>query len=290
MAVMHRYHPELGPAHLCLRSFLHSIRFLCMEGVNVLARQTDKKVQQLQKKKPGRARPLHMFVSDALAAARRHIGPAGLLSFEDVQRVVSQAATTFPELPPAAAAAYQARAAARAESRKNAIASEVVFLREQQTFVEAKREEEHEDRGIQHRLAQLKFRDGDWARLVQSWNEEICLVQNVHPLVAASSAALSLPSADAIAKVERALVPKPKAEVKSNFVRLLAWNRDYFMGKVFMKEEPGQTVAHRLLFALQSPHPRLLLAGLPHRARVPASGRRHDSASATRTPAAHVFV
>ena len=289
MAVMHRYHPELGPAHLCLRSFLHSIRFLCMEGVNVLARQTDKKVQQLQKKQPGQAIPLHMFVSDALAAARRHIGPAGLLSFEDVQRVVSQAATTFPELPPAAAAAYQARAAARAESRKNAIASEVVFLREQQTFVEAKREEEHEDRGIQHRLAQLKFRDGDWARLVQSWNEEICLVKNVLSLVAASSAALSLPSADAIAKVERALVPKPKAEVKSNFVRLLAWNRD-FRGAVFMKEEPGQAVAHRLLFALQNPHPRLLLAGLPDGARVPANGRRHGSASATRTPATHVFV
>ena len=65
--------------------------------------------------------------------------------------------------------------------------------------------------------------------------------------------ALPLPSADLIARIENARGPKPRREVKGDFVKLLAAHRSRFAGKVFLKEEAGQELAHKLLFATQNP-------------------------------------
>lgn len=253
MAVMHRQHRELGPDVLQVRSFIHSARFLCCAPENVLQRRTDRMIQQLQRQRPGRVRPVHMFVRDAVAAARRQLGPAVKLSFEGSQRVLVHASNTFNDLPPRAIDDYAARAAARAESRMKDISSEIEFLRRQKAMIEAARDREHQGSGIMHRLSQLKFNDADWARLVDVWNQEVVHCTNVLQMVAATYSALALPPPEEMQKVEKASEVRPRPVAKSNFIRLVAAHRHYFKGMVFMREEPGQTVAHRLLFALQNP-------------------------------------
>ena len=161
MAIIHKYHPDLSKENLCLRSYLHSLRFLCMSEDNVLARRTQAAVERLQKKTPAKARALHMFVSDAVSATKRQLGPAAKLSFEGAQRVVSGAASAFTELPPEARRSYAVVAEARQAKRQRAIDAEVAFLRNQHTQIEECRAQGVAGLGIQHRLAQLRFSDAD---------------------------------------------------------------------------------------------------------------------------------
>ena len=134
IAVMHKYNGELAAHHLCLRSFIHSARFLCVRPDNAFARHTEMAVKRLEKKQPGKVRGQHMFAADAVAAARRQLGPASPVTFEGSRRVVTHSAHPFSALPPRVAAAYAAKARAHSAARKDAIASEVSFLRTQFAF------------------------------------------------------------------------------------------------------------------------------------------------------------
>ena len=82
IAVMHKYNGELAAHHLCLRSFIHSARFLCVRPDNAFARHTEMAVKRLEKKQPGKVRGQHMFAADAVAAARRQLGPASPVTFD----------------------------------------------------------------------------------------------------------------------------------------------------------------------------------------------------------------
>ena len=146
MAVMHRYHPEMDSDNLSVRSHVHTCRLLVIEPSNALLRHTEAAIARLDKKRPGRVRPISMFVSDAVAAARRHVGPTGL-PFEGAQRVVSQAASSFAELPPAAAAHYAGKARLRAVQSQRAIDSERQFLKDQLAMIEGQREKDTDGAG-----------------------------------------------------------------------------------------------------------------------------------------------
>ena len=136
MALMHRQHRELDRPHLCLRSYIHAGRYLIASDDSLLARQTARLVRSLQRKVPQRASGINLFCSDAVAAARRHMGPLAKVSFKDSQAVVSRAATTFRDMPLEAQDAYAAHAKARGVARQGEIASEINFLRDQQALID----------------------------------------------------------------------------------------------------------------------------------------------------------
>ena len=254
MAAMHKFHPDLAQGHLALRSFLQSCRFLCTSDDNKLARITAAQVKRLQKRQPSEVRGQHIFIADAMAAARRHIGPAGKLGFAGAQRVLAHAQRSFSTLPSGATSAYAAKAKARASASQKAIASEVAFLKTQQELIEANRAEDIEGQGIKHRLSEVRFNDADWDRLVEIWNGEVAHVLDaILSHMAGLCTALQLPSGAEIERVNKAKPKKPPAEDKSDFVRLMATHRSFFAGKVIMTEEVGDAVGFKLIFAIQNP-------------------------------------
>ena len=85
-----------------------------------------------------------MFVADAVAATKMHIGAGGKLTFDGNPRVVIQAGREGGAMFAAATRAYAAKAEARAGARKIAIAAQLKFAEEQKALIDAKRAQDVE--------------------------------------------------------------------------------------------------------------------------------------------------
>ena len=252
MGTIHRMHPLLEGEHLSVRSFMHAIRKLCHSDDNAMVRHIQEQIALVQQKKPRKVRASSMFVSDAVAGAKKLLGPAGQISFDDMQVIMKGANEEFAELPEGTQQMYADWAHERGQQAVAAQSSEVSHQEQRLALHRAREMEASAGRGLMHRLSEFRYVDDDLSRMVELWNE-LPVEANVEQMIFQSYKSLPAPVGESKRQLKAAKPPAAATEAKSDFVRLIAGHRQFFDGMAFMVEEKEQCCCFRLLFATQSP-------------------------------------
>ena len=257
MGMYHRMHKGADKHHLAVRSYIHSIRFLCTPApIDRTIREAEQAVLKLRSKAPGRCSGMHMFVAEAFAETKSQLLPSGgSLCFEEGQAVMVRAHKEWSVLPLHKKAEYERDARERATSRTQLRDANLMLAEVDLAATTERLEREAAEEPLLHRLSQNKFTDAEWGEMAHRWTSDYLLrpVSITDAAAARLFDAVPLPSAAVRSAIDD-LKPERHSPAPTAFARLVAPWRAMFEGNIFMvQSDSAVTEGYKMVFATQSP-------------------------------------
>ena len=257
MAVMHRSHRELTGPSLATRAFLHSIRALVdRDPFELRVDRQERRVAALLGKMPRKAGGFQMFFGDCIKSVSVSLPAGRRLSANAAREVLKDAGWRWRQLSEVERDTYRLDAQDAAQAKTKDKDSDVEFLRDELAMAVVRQEQESVSRGVQYRMAAVRFDDHDITAMGKVMTGSSTGRQALGRL---RDARCSSPTAPSI-PVQRALLDAvpvlPELSEKGNITkvsRVFARYRDLMRHVVVMIEDDPRERAFLFLFATKTP-------------------------------------
>jgi hypothetical protein len=264
MSIIHKYHPEYGPAMLCSRSLVHQLRTLFAAPPELLKlAKLQSKLDQMSRQVPERVSGRHMFLTDCYAAVASQSPAGGRLSDSMRRKVFQRHVELYASLSLQEKEVYEARANRFGSAKRQKLSDDHVHLLSHLGLQRRRLKEEQEDIGIPCLLSNCRFSSADLDVMAVMWEDPLLSVARLRVLKQRLLLAPEVPEeVDQVllssfpVQTYGARAEEPVPDWAANVCR----HRASFFGCVFVGQSLGSEKSYLMLYAIQRP---FLLALVP---------------------------